>query len=167
MLSLSSCINSLAEELALNSAIASWATALYGKVHKIYVNLDLRNPPDEADCPYIALYPQGQVYGRERRDQVIDLEVVCCVNDAATIVHATGEGEEAVPIANLVEYAGVRRLEDFRRLAEKAIAAVAIGNATVSVGESDYETIDYFPFFMVGQRFTITDYLCIGEDPLA
>ena len=167
MLALPDYINSLAEALALDTTIAAWATGLYGKGHKVYVNLDLRNPPAEDDCPYIALYPQGQTYGRETREQMIEIEVVCCLNDSALVTHTQGEGEEATPIANLVEFAGVRRLEEFRRLVEKKIATVAIGNAAISAGESDYETIDFFPVFMVGQRFTIIDHLCIGEDPLA
>ena len=167
MLSLSTHINSLAEALATNAAILSFANTNYGKLHKIYVNLDLRNPPAEADCPYIAFYPQLQSYGRESREQMIEIEVVCCLHDTALITHFCPPPADHTQIPNLVEYAGVRRLENFRRTVEKAIAAVAIGNAAISAGESDYETIDFFPFFMVGQRFTIIDHLCIGEDPLA
>ena len=158
MLDLYTHLNTLAEALAANAELSAWAASAYGHGHKVFLGEDLRKPPEAADCPYIAVYPESQAYGRLNSQQHIGLIVVCCVHDEAFISHAG--------LANLIDYAGVRNLEAFRRLAERKLAAVSVGNAVMALGESDYELMEFFPFMMVAERVTYTEDLPLG-DPFA
>lgn len=154
---LNSLLGDLAEAVASDSDTLTWANSTYGRDHKVYVNVDVRNPPGEDDCPFVALYPLSKSVGRAVSRKEHGFEVVCCVHDSALKSHA---------LTNLVEYEGVRRVETFRKYVETAIAGVSVGNALLELVEVEYETIDQFPFILSVMVIQIGEEVTIGSNPL-
>lgn len=154
-------INTLLETfkdaLSQDTTMATWATAHYGQGHKIYLNIDINNPPGEADCPYHAFYPVSKFAGPAAGRKQQGFSLITCVHDDSSVINAE---------TNTVEYTGVQRLETFRKLAEDAIAGASIGNAVLDTVEIDYETIDSFPFMLAATTISIGDSQLIGTDPL-
>ena len=147
-----------AEAVAADEAIKIWTQANYTADHRVYVGLDVRNPPGEDDCPYVVLYPVKKQFGQHRLEKLHEIEVVGCIHDTALRAH---EG-----ISNIREYAGVQNIEVFRKLNETSIAGVDIGNLTLSVIVVDYEMIESFPFFMFGMVVEVWEGVTIGSDCL-
>lgn len=151
-------INDFAEALADSETIKNWCQVNYTSDHKVYAGMDTRDPPDENDCPYLVLYPVRKHLGQHQREKHHEIEVVCCLNDTTFNVHGG--------IGNLTEFTGVQNIESFRKLVETCIAAVDIGNATLSTIAVDYEMIESFPFFMCGMVLDVWEAVTIGSDPL-
>jgi hypothetical protein len=151
-------LNDFAEAVAQSSTIKTWTQANYSADHKVYAGMDTRDPPDENDCPYMALYPIRKLLGQHQREKHHEIEVVCCIHDTTTRAH---DG-----ITNLIEYKGVQNIESFRKLVETCIASVDIGNANLSLVTVDYEMIETFPFFMCGMVFNVWEGVTMGSDIL-
>lgn len=145
------------DALSQRAAISSWATAAYGHGHKVFVNIDIRNPPGAADCPYIMLRPVVARYGRGVTEKRMEFEMLCCLYDEAAQTNAE---------TNVVEYAGVQKTLDFLDLAVAAIGAVSTGNALLQDVTADFETIEFFPFFMAGCPLVLVEPLTLGADRL-
>jgi len=144
-----------AQALASSAAISSWCVAEYGQAHKVYMNFDRRNPPGENDCPYVAIYPVSKRVGQLVGAKGHGFEVVCCLFDDTSRVHAH---------SNITEYEGVRQLEVFRKKAEDVITEMAIDNAVIEALDIEYETIETFPFLMCGMIFQVREELLIGQN---
>jgi len=147
-----------AEAVAQDAAIKAWCQGQYSEDHTVYAGLDIRNPPQDSDCPYVVLYPVRKEFGQHRREKFHEFEVVGCLHDTTTRSHAG--------ISNLTEFTGVQNIETFRKLVEDAIAGVDIGNLTLAVIAVDYEIIESFPFFMCGMVIQVWEGVTIGSDPL-
>lgn len=149
-------IDMLSRAVARDDSIESWCTYTYGHRHKVYVNIDERQPPAAADCPYIALMPAAKRTGQDinRRNHTID--VACVLHDEESRVHAD---------INIVEYLGVSRLEQLRKLAETAAFGALTGNLDLSLLEIEYDTISMFPYLLAWMALQITEPVLIGTDP--
>jgi hypothetical protein len=154
-------INTLIETfkaaLAQDQAMATWAMATYGQTHKVYLNLDIHDPPAEADCPYIVFFPDSKTSGPASGRKRHSFQLMSCVHDDNSVINAEN---------NVIEYTGVKKLESFRKLAENALAGASIGNAVIDILEIDYETIDSFPFMLAATRMEVGEAHIIGVDPL-
>jgi hypothetical protein len=151
--SLKTTIEAFKDALSVNAALTAWAQAAYGRTQKIYVNIDVRKPPGEEDCPYIMLRPTAARYGRGLSEKTINIEMLCCLYD-----------EEFVqdPETNAVEYFGIGNSMDMLDLAVAAIAAVSTGNALLQDVDAEFETIEFFPFFMAGCPITLVEPITLG-----
>jgi hypothetical protein len=151
-------ISAIAAALAADAALSAWSTAAYGRVPKIYISIDDRDPPGEAESPYILLYPSMARYGRGMTEKMIELQMVACIFDAAFKTYADTE---------IIEYKGVQNCIEMLDLAVNAIAAVNAGNALLQSVEAEFDTIGAFPFFMAWAPITYVEPLCMGADRLA
>lgn len=153
-------INQLADLLlaiASDTAITTWSEVTYGRVHKVFENLDDRNLPAEVDCPYVALYPISRQSGYQVKDIVNGYEILCCVHDESYAAHAED---------NVVKYAGVDRLETLRQYVLSAIASVDVGNALLAEVSCEYDTVTAFPFMFNSMVLTFTLPVMIAGDAL-
>jgi hypothetical protein len=148
----------LAAGLAANTALSAWATTNYGRVPKIYINIDERNPPGETECPYVLLFPTAARYGRGVREKTIELQMVTCLFDATFRTYTD---------TDIIEYKGVQNCVELLDLAVNAIAAIATGNALLQDVAAEFDTIEAFPFFMALAPITYVEPLCLGADRLA
>ena len=151
--SLLTTIESFKDALTIDSALTAWSQGAYGRAQKVYVNIDVRNPPGESDCPYILLRPVSAAYGRGVSQKTLNIELLCCLYD-----------EEFVqdPETNAVEYYGVVNCMQMLDLAVAAIAAVDTGNSLLQDIEAEFETIEFFPFFMAGCPLTMAEPITLG-----
>jgi hypothetical protein len=141
------------DALTASSALSTWCQAIYGRQLTVYVNMDARNPPGEADCPYILIRPVAAIYGRGARDKTMQYDLLCCVNDETEQINAEIGAEE---------YSGVQAVIDFLDLAVAAIAATDTGNALLQDIQAEFETIEFFPFFMAGCPLTLVEPFPLG-----
>lgn len=151
-------LSAIAAALAANTALSAWATTNYGRVPKIYINIDDRNPPGEAEAPYILLYPAAARYGRGAREKTIELQLVACVFD---------DDFKTYTDTDIIEYTGVQNCVELLDLAVTAIATVNTGNALLQDISAEFDTITAFPFFMAWAPITYVEPLCMGADRLA
>jgi hypothetical protein len=157
MITVATFIQAAAQALAADSALTAWAQATYGRPQKVYINIDLKNPPGQADCPYVILRPATARIGNAQAQKLAQLEMVCCLYDESFRTYA----EDAI-----TEYNGVQRLCELIQLAIRALAALDIGNALLNLLEPDFDTIESFPFFMAGLPLAITEDYVLGADRL-
>jgi len=149
---------SIKDALATDTSISTWSQAVYGRAHKLYVNADVRDLPAEDDCPYIAFYPSRKKAGHAVIYKEHGFIITSCIYDDASRINPEG---------NIIEYLGVSRLEDFRKLVENALAAMDIGNALLNTVDIEYETIEFFPFMLVVMDIGIGGvHIAIGENPM-
>lgn len=155
--SLKTTIEAFKDALTINAGLTDWAQARYGRSHKVYVNIDTRQPPGESDCPYIMLRPTAARYGRGASQKIINIDMLCCLYDEEFVLD---------PETNAVEYYGIGNSMDMLDLAVAAIAAVGTGNSLLQDVEAEFETIEFFPFFMAGCPLTLVEPITLGADRL-
>ncbi len=151
-------LTSISEAVADNANIKTWAQTNYTKDHYVFINFDVRNPPEENNCPFVAIYPIHKSVGNTKAVQSHSFEIVCCISQTATATRSK---------TNLLEYTGFGELEEFRKLVETVIAGVNISNSDLSEINIEYEAIEMFPLFMCGMTVTITNHVTIGSDYLS
>lgn len=144
-------LTSIRDAIASNAAIKVWTQATYTKDHKVFVGVDTKNPPGEADCPCVALSP-SEKHGGNSEDVITHVFNVSCeiIDETST---TTG---------NIVEYSGVQDIETFR---QKVLAAVdGVAGIRITKVETGYETIMFFPSFMCDMEITIEQETEFGDD---
>jgi hypothetical protein len=151
-------LTTLRDAIADDSATKTWTQSIYEADHTLFVGIDSRNPPGEADCPYVAIYHDSRGTGTGNAKKECNITVVCAIHDASLV---TG-GKK-----NVTEYAGVRRLEKFRQLIEAVVDAADLGGrASVEAAAAEYEEIEHFPFFMCATLYSVTEALLIGASTI-
>jgi len=148
-------LESFKDALTSNAALAAWCHGVYGRAPRVYVNIDLRDPPGEADCPYLLLTPVAARYGRAATQKMMEFDMLCCTHDEEFVLD---------PETNAVQYLGVQRSMDLLDYAVAALAAVSTGNALLQEITAEFETIEYFPFFMVGCPIALVEPLTLTAD---
>ena len=151
-------LDTLRDAIHDDSATQTWATTNYTRNHKVYVGVDTRKPPDTDEYPLVHLFPTGKTggYELERTDHVIGC--------TAGVYNA---GSRTTGKTNAVELTGMADIESFRKLVETAIAAAIPANHTLEVVAVEYETVEFFPFFLATMEMTISHDYAQGDDPLA
>ena len=86
------------------------------------------------------------------------VQVVCCVYDETSRVR----GDDRV-----TEYNAQERIDQMKDYVRDALVGASIGNAVVRTMESEYDTVDQFPFVTVSTVYTVSEPVTIGTDPLA
>lgn len=155
---ISTLIDTIKTALANDAAVDNWANLTYGQTHTTYVNIDIRNPPGEDDCPYIVFYPTSKTMGSKSARKQHRFDVICCIHDSES---------ETNPESNIVEYKGVVRIWEFRKLVEDALDGMSIGNALIDLVEVEYDTMDSFPFMIAAVAVDIGEEHLIGANPLS
>ncbi|MHB8109760.1 MAG: hypothetical protein ACYDHW_06980 [Syntrophorhabdaceae bacterium] len=65
MSNMNTLLASIRDGIANNAAIKVWTQANYAKDHKVFVGMDTRNPPGEADCPFVVMIPHHKMAGED------------------------------------------------------------------------------------------------------
>lgn len=151
--SLKTTLESFKDALSVNAGLTAWSKAAYGRAHRVYVNIDARKPPGAEDCPYVMIRPVAARYGRGVTEKLMEFEMVCWLYD---------EAFSQDPETNAIEYAGVQRSMDMLDHAVAALAALSTGNALLQDISAEIETIEFFPFFVVGCPIMLVEPLTLG-----
>lgn len=144
-------LTSIRDAIATNATIKAWTQATYTKDHKVFVGVDSREPPGEADAPCVVLAPAEKLSGEEMdvitHKFITSLEVI---SPAATTA------------SNVIEYAGVQNIETFR---QKVLAAIeGVTGIRITKLESTYEAILFFPAILCDMLITIEQETEFGDD---
>ena len=137
-----------------DSDTQTWCTANYGRNHKVLVGVDTRKPPAEASYPLVHLFLVKKTGGYELNEQSFIIGATCGIFNSE--LATTGK-------ANVVEYQGIEHVETFRKYVENAIAGVDTGDLIIATLDIDYETIEFFPFFLVNMEIRFADEYVFGD----
>jgi len=140
-------LTSLRDAIHDNSATQTWCTTNYTRNHKVYVGIDTRNPPDVDEYPIVHIFPVSKIEGYELDEQEHGIGVTCGLYNADT---RTVSGK-----TNVVEYEGIQDIESFRKLIETAIVGADISNLRIDSINIDFETLEFFPFFLASMDLKI------------
>ena len=148
-------LNDCLEAVAQDSDLDTWCRANYDQAVSVYGNFDEREPPQEDDCPAVAIYPARKSYGGSLYDD--GLEFVAMLYDESARTHAG--------ISNITEYAGVQNIETMRQKVLSAIHGVvsATDTSRISRVEVEYEPIAYYPFIMCACAVAVETPYTIGS----
>ena len=134
-LKLSDIINKWRDALQASQAIQNYCTTKYSKAPKIYVGINGKQPPADADCPFIILYPGGKSEGLELQEYSYKLTVGWTILQEATTV-----------TSNITEYLGVKECDDLGQLIYQELAQLTTDNP-ISVVNYNIEPVAYYPRF--------------------
>lgn len=148
-------IESFKTAISTSADLNQWCVATYDRAPKVYINIDNRNPPGEEECPFCVIHPVSKRVGFGVSTKRHSFEVDCCIYDEST--RTTGQ---------VVEYNSVRRIEEFRKLVENAIAAIDIDPALLEEIDIEYEFIESFPFAWAGMTIGLSEDFILGTDSL-
>lgn len=143
-----------ASAIAQDPALSLFGETEYDTAPTVYVNVDPRQPPQASNCPFVAIWPTSKTGGTD--EQVATFEVVCCLHD---------ETSQQTHDSRIVQFAGVYNIETMRRAVSAAISGADLGTASVASIETEYDTIELFPFFIAAMTVTVTEPWTIGENP--
>lgn len=130
-----------------DSTLAAWCTTNYTRRHKVYVGVDLRNPPPDTEYPIVHVFPEGKSQGQGFTNMGHRFSVnVGLVNAAARTI--TGK-------ASAIEMAGVKDIVDMTAAVLDIIAANVGAGYFMDAAETQYEDIDVFPYFISKTSITI------------
>jgi len=140
-----------------DTATSAWCVTNYSQAHNVYVGVDTRKPPDSDAYPLVHVFPisKGMGFSAEKEDHVIGM--TCGIVDATT---RTVSGK-----ARVVELTGIQNIEAFRKLVETAmVAVIAAQSLTAEELLTEYDTVEFFPFFMATMTVTAcADYYQGGD----
>lgn len=121
--------------LADDAAITAYCQAQYATDHKVYLGVNVQNPPDQSDCPFIVIYG---IY-RDRNAQPGFYQFTL---DFAVYIAQAAEDT----VDNKVTLRGIKEVEALRQLAEDALFEKKTGLGRLEAdGETDMEII--YPLF--------------------
>jgi hypothetical protein len=116
----------------------------YHKEPKIYLGIDLKNPPSVLDCPLIILCPGTKIEGEDEEEFRYAISVSWgIVNEKRKI---TG---------NIIEYFGIKEADEFGQL---ILLALSEANQDHPISSVHYEldSLDFFPQHCGEMRLEIT-----------
>lgn len=140
-------IGTLRDAIHDDADLQSWCTTNYGQNQKVYVGVDMRNPPQDDSYPIITLFPGGKNQGLATMAMGHVIRVNCGIVNASnrTIVGKT----------DVTELAGI---SDIVSLTADVIDIV-VDNVPAGLfpdsSETIYSDIALFPFFESGTDMVI------------
>lgn len=152
-------ISDIVETVAEDTAVKNWSEHYYGRIHQVFENIDLRNPPGSGECPYVFAAPDYKSCGQTQRQRAHRVRIGCCIYDETKEAHDT--------IPNLTQFRGAQRIEELRKLVETAVVAIDVGNGVWGEIEIEFDTISQFPFHKCEMVVTMTEPVTLGSDFLA
>lgn len=136
-LSLSTIVRAWRDLLAANATISDYCLARYGRTPRLYVGINAKKPPTEADCPYIVIRP-----GVKEEGELEEFTYAISVGWAI-------KNENQTTNDNVIEQNGVYECDDLGQLIYQALAE-ASANSPVTRSQYEIEPIEFWPQF-VGQ----------------
>lgn len=142
-------IRNMRDAVNNDADIAAWCQATFEGGPFLFIGVDPENPPGQELYPLVAFYPMSRATGAARDDADTGIMVEIGVADQDTLEQEPGN-------ENLVEYAGIYEVIEFRRLVLSAIAAADFDGGFISEIESDYDPVLEFPLFSTLNVITVT-----------
>ena len=147
-------LSAIKTAIADDADVKAWTQDVYKKDHMVFLGTDRRQEPDEDKYPLVGIFPVSKECGYDATIYAHEIDVVCGVHDDDMV--DTG-------VSNLIEYAGIERIEIFRKKVENAIASTNI-EGIITMLRIAYEAIEFFPFFLAGMTIRISEYVSLGDD---
>lgn len=162
-------IAAMRDAAAQDDAVNAWCSATYGQVQKVFVGIDPKDPPHgpdiatagtatdgTGDYPCTVLFPSSKTVGTAQD---------FLVHQFAATVGIYDDSKADDLDTNVIQYNGVTRIEEVRKLVETAmIAAAAALNLRVTDLQITYAPIELFPYFMADMDFTLNQETEFGDD---
>lgn len=146
------------DAVADDSATKTWSLLNYNREHQVYVGVDVRKPPEEANYPMAHLFPINKAMGYDLTAQNHGIGATCGVYNEKTV--ATGKN-------NVTEFAGVEHINSFRKLVETAIIGVVVYPVRIETINVEFETIEFFPYFLATMELRLGHDYSQGDNPFA
>jgi len=119
------------------------------------VGVDTRKPPGDDAYPLVHLYPVNKIAGEGGQTHIMG--ATCGIYDTALLA---GHGK-----TDVVELQGIGNMEAFRKLVETALLAAELdAGHWVDQINTEFETIEFFPYFLTVMEIRITSELSFGDD---
>lgn len=152
---INSLINTLTTAIVGQSDIITWSQDQYGTIYNVFENVDLRNPPDEADCPMVVISHGAKTggMGTTLKSHTIGADIL--VYDERITTQANG----------VKRYEGGRQAEILRQLVLEKIVAVIPANLQLDSVHVSYDPLTQFPYIFIDMELTITEPFVIGSNP--
>jgi len=150
-------LNAMRDAVADDADTKTWCQAQYGSDHQVLVGLDRRRPPEaESDYPLVHLYPGMETEGYELEEETVVINASCGIYDTANL---SGLSD------NITQMQGIGNVVAFRGYVRAAIAGASLGSVFIHRIESLYDTVEFYPAFIVTLRITIGAPYSLGGDP--
>jgi len=148
-------IDTVVDGIARSATILDWTNDNYGNDQYVFVNFDIENPPGESYCPFSVIYPEIKQVGQGRSQKSHIIHVVNCLHDSSR--------REKPGYGNVIEYNGVRKSEEYRKLVETEIIGLSLGNVLINI-DVEYDPITDFPFFWTFMAISVEEAVTMGSD---
>ncbi len=149
----------LHDDPELSTRLEGW----YGRLPLIFMGIDSRQRPAEAQCPAIEMDIVGGQAGGEEDDSGI--AVTTCYLSLVLTLH--DDGEAAVALPRITEKSGITRRDTFRklvtRITDETMDEMEIYLAAV---EHINNETDEFPFWQVTLAIALTEQVPLGMNPV-
>ena len=137
-------------------AVKAWCQLNYSRSANVFVGVNTNNPPDENEYPLVHLFPVEKDVGIEADEK---LHVIGCTCG----VHVDGDAENVYEDGHKLK--GIVHLEEFRNLVQAALVRSEVSGVYISRIRSEYETVDFYPFFLVGMELSVKQPTAFRDDP--
>jgi hypothetical protein len=130
-------IEQIKAALADDDYIQAWCTQNFGRIHKVFVDIDEKKPPvPENDYPIIVVIGLNQVRGDSVRDLSWELELGFGVVN-----------KEIIEDGNIKAMTGFSQVQALRELAENALYRAGLGDVST---RAESGSVSYYPLFISG-----------------
>lgn len=143
------------DAIAADTGIKEWCQTNYSSNHQVFENCDSRNEPGEEDCPLVILYPSAKSGGLNQDPKTLVIGVSCVVWDEGISTSTAG----------VIRFDAGRNVEAFRLLVFAVIKANLPANVKLATVDTDYDTIEQFPFVSATMDILLTEKKLIGACP--
>ena len=143
MIAMRDIMDRFATTLAGTAALDAWCQDKFGKDATIYVGFDVREPPGEADTPFIVIQPGAASEG----DEMGVFSYIVTVDWGIVVDTSTTTGQ-------IKEMDGLKLSDELGRIILDALRG-ASSNVSLSSWTYTIEPVEFFPMILAGVSFTI------------
>ena len=148
-------IETLVDAVADQDDINTWSQIEYDRDYKTFENLDMRNPPQETDCPLVVIRPESKTGGLSEPVKSFGLGIDCLVHDSGIPDETNG----------VIRFTGGRLVEEFRAMVFGKILSALPSDCHVAELAVAYDTVEQFPYIWCGMGLRIEQEQLIGVNP--
>ena len=145
------------DKITGSTAITSWLTTNYPTTTlKVFTGIDQKNPPGEADAPFVCLIPSSAVLGETTDSQQYSMEIVVGMVDDSFAYSA---------ITKATEMRGLFNLDSLCHLVIEELRALSIVQNWIADSINlQNDSITYFPLHMGTIGITSSFQTVLGYD---
>lgn len=124
-------INKIRDTLKNDSDIADFCLTKYSKPLTLFVGINPKNPPKEAHCPFIVIFPVKKREGESLEEYSYN-----------TVLWLGIKNDNAVTTGNVIEESGIEEISEFSQL-----VYMALRKSTIYIDScvTDIEAVEFYP----------------------